>query len=56
MSREEIVKAALDSPEELDVWQYDFINTIAEYDSLDFLTAAQVAGLEAVATKLGLSL
>lgn len=54
MTRAEIVNAALDEPDKLTVWQYDFINTIAEYEHLDHLTPLQVAGLQTVAERLEL--
>jgi len=39
--QKKIIKEALDSPEILDKWEYDFINNIAEKDDSYELSAKQ---------------
>jgi hypothetical protein len=47
-----IISKAMDQPEALTEWEYDFINILADYDEDRNLSVAQERSLERIGNKL----
>lgn len=47
-----IIKDAIDQPENLSEWEYEFINELADKESFEELTDKQIRTLERIEAKL----